>query len=94
MPTYEYECQACGYAFEELQTMTDPKLTKCPRCHKKKLARLIGRGSGMIFKGTGFYETDYKKKAAPAIEKKDSPKPAGTPAKAGPCCSGCSCHGK
>ena len=62
MPTYEYECQACGHAFEELQAMTDAKLTKCPKCHKNKLARLIGSGSGMIFKGSGFYETDYKKK--------------------------------
>ena len=76
MPTYQYECQACGHAFEELQGMTDAKLTKCPKCHKNKLARLIGGGSGMIFKGSGFYETDYKKKTAPAGDKKDSPKPA------------------
>jgi len=93
MPTYEYECQACGYAFEELQTMTDAKLKKCPKCHKNKLARLIGSGSGMIFKGSGFYETDYKKKAAPSTEKKDSPKTASTPAASSPC-SGCPCHGK
>ena len=89
MPTYEYECQACGHAFEELQGMTDAKLTKCPKCHKAKLARLIGGGSGMIFKGTGFYETDYKKKTAPASE---SPKPASTPKPAGSCGGGCACH--
>ncbi len=89
MPTYDYECQACGHVFEELQTMTDPKLTKCPKCHKKKLSRLIGSGSGMIFKGSGFYETDYKKKAAPTAEKKDSSKSAGTPAASGSCCAGC-----
>jgi len=53
MPTYQYECEACGHSFEELQSMTDAKLTKCPKCNKNKLARLIGSGSGMIFKGTG-----------------------------------------
>jgi putative FmdB family regulatory protein len=98
MPTYEYECQACGHAFEELQAMTDPKLMKCPKCHKKKLARLIGSGSGMIFKGSGFYETDYKKKPAPAGDKKDSSKPAAksaaspAPAPAAGCGGGCACH--
>jgi putative FmdB family regulatory protein len=92
MPTYEYECQACGHAFEELQAMMDAKLTKCPKCHKKKLARLISSGSGMIFKGTGFYETDYKKKTAPS-DKKDSSKPVSTPAPAaGSCGGGCACH--
>ena len=60
MPTYEYECDACGYAFEHLQSMTDKKLKKCPKCSKMKLHRLIGSGSGIIFKGTGFYETDFK----------------------------------
>jgi putative FmdB family regulatory protein len=64
MPTYEYECEACGHAFEMLQSMTDKKITKCPECKKNKLYRLIGRGSGVIFKGTGFYETDYKQKTA------------------------------
>jgi len=92
MPTYEYECSACGHAFEELQAMTDKKLNKCPKCGKNKLDRLIGGGSGMIFKGSGFYETDYKKKSAPASDKKDSPKPATTPAPAGGCGGGCSCH--
>lgn len=65
MPTYEYECSACGHAFEALQSMTEPKLTQCPKCKKNKLARLIGSGSGVIFKGTGFYETDYKRKSEP-----------------------------
>lgn len=87
MPTYEYECSACGHSFEELQTMTDAKLVKCPQCGKKKLARLIGSGSGMIFKGQGFYETDYKRKSAPATESKPVNKPA-----AAPCGGGCACH--
>jgi len=99
MPTYTYECQACGKAFDELQSMSDAKLTKCPKCHKNKLVRLIGGGSGMIFKGSGFYETDYKKKTAgpsekPAGDKKDSSKPASNPsaAPAASCGGGCTCH--
>lgn len=66
MPTYEYECADCGYAFEKLQSMTDKKLRKCPECGKFKLARLIGSGAGIIFKGTGFYETDFKTKSGPS----------------------------
>ena len=63
MPTYQYECDACNHAFEMLQSMTEAKIRKCPKCGKLKLSRLIGSGSGVIFKGTGFYETDYKKKS-------------------------------
>ena len=62
MPTYEYECDGCNHGFEMLQSMIDKKLTKCPECGQETLHRLIGSGSGIIFKGTGFYETDYKKK--------------------------------
>lgn len=62
MPTYEYECESCGHYFEELQSITDKKLKKCPKCQKLKLNRLIGSGSGIIFKGSGFFETDYKRK--------------------------------
>lgn len=87
MPTYQYECSACGHAFEELQSMTDPKLTKCPKCGKKKLDRLIGSGSGMIFKGTGFYETDYKKKTPSTSESAPA-----TPKASGGCGGGCACH--
>ena len=94
MPTYQYECEACGHEFEELQSMTAAKLTKCPKCKKNKLSRLIGSGAGMIFKGSGFYETGYKKKSAPASESKTETKPA-TPASkpsGGSCGGGCSCH--
>ena len=63
MPTYQYECGACEHVLEAFQSMTDKKLKKCPKCGKNKLQRLIGTGSGIIFKGSGFYETDYKKKA-------------------------------
>lgn len=62
MPTYEYECTKCGHKFEAFQSMTDKHLEKCPKC-KKKLKRLISSGSGIIFKGAGFYATDYRKKS-------------------------------
>ncbi len=60
MPTYDDLCQACGHAFELFQQMTAPVKKKCPECSKLKLQRLIGTGSGVIFKGGGFYETDYR----------------------------------
>ena len=62
MPTYDYVCDACDYAFEEFHSMTAPALKTCPECKKNALRRLIGTGAGIIFKGSGFYETDYKKK--------------------------------
>ena len=65
MPTYQYECDACDHSFEILQSMLDKKLKKCPQCGQDELHRLIGAGSGIIFKGSGFYETDYKKKESP-----------------------------
>ena len=61
MPTYDYACKACGHTFEELQSFSDPLLTKCPKCKKNKLERLFGGGGAIIFKGTGFYETDYRR---------------------------------
>ena len=72
MPTYTYECDACGHSFDTLQSMLDKKLRKCPECGKNKLIRLIGAGSGVIFKGTGFYETDYKRKTESKSETKST----------------------
>ncbi|CAN5713658.1 hypothetical protein BH11PLA1_BH11PLA1_10970 [soil metagenome] len=73
MPTYDYRCTACGAALEEFQSMTAPRLKKCPRCGKAALERLIGTGAAVIFKGGGFYQTDYRsdgyKKAAEADQK-------------------------
>jgi putative FmdB family regulatory protein len=70
MPTYDYRCDACGHTFEEFQSFSEEPLKQCPRCKKKKLQRLFGTGAGVIFKGSGFYETDYRsdsyKKAAKA----------------------------
>jgi len=77
MPTYEYECDACEHRFEELQSFSDEPLTKCPQCKKKKLRRLLGTGAAVIFKGSGFYQTDYRsesyKKAAQAEQEAAKP---------------------
>lgn len=72
MPTYEYECDACGHTFEEFQSMTAAPIKKCPECRKLKVRRKIGSGAGIIFKGSGFYETDYKRKSAPASSSESS----------------------
>lgn len=60
MPTYDYLCDACGYQFEEFQSIKAEPLRKCPQCKKLKLRRLISPGAGIIFKGSGFYITDYR----------------------------------
>lgn len=76
MPTYDYECDACGHAFELYQGINDPKQKKCPNCGKLKLRRLLGTGAAIVFKGSGFYQTDYRsesyKKAAAADKPSDS----------------------
>ena len=73
MPTYDYECDACGHKFEIFQKMSDKHLKKCPECKKNKLRRLIGAGAAVVFKGSGFYQTDYRsesyKKSAEADKK-------------------------
>ncbi len=61
MPTYDYVCDACDHAFEQWQSFHDDHLTTCPKCKKKKLRRLIGTGAAIVFKGSGFYETDYNR---------------------------------
>jgi putative FmdB family regulatory protein len=68
MPTYDYECDACGHEFELFQSISEPVKRKCPECGKPKLRRLFGTGAAVVFKGSGFYQTDYRsdsyKKAA------------------------------
>ncbi|MEO0126222.1 MAG: FmdB family zinc ribbon protein [candidate division WOR-3 bacterium] len=69
MPTYEYECNNCKYLFEVFQGINEPKIEKCPKCGGC-VRRLISGGAGLIFKGSGFYITDYKKTSLPKEEKK------------------------
>jgi putative FmdB family regulatory protein len=81
MPTYDYRCEACRHEFDVFQSITDAALKKCPKCGKGKLRRLIGAGAGIIFKGSGFYETDYKRsRAGGAGTASSSEKPADKPA--------------
>jgi len=77
MPHYDYQCKTCGQTFEVFQSMTEDKLTDCPLddC-AGQVKRLLGTGAGIIFKGSGFYETDFKDKKQPA--KKESPKKEST----------------
>lgn len=72
MPTYDYECQGCGHKLEVFQSITESVKKKCPKCGKSKLARLIGPGAGFLFKGGGFYLTDYRSQSYKAGEKADS----------------------
>ena len=71
MPTYDYECKACGHTFEKFQVITAPSIRKCPKCKKLKLRRLIGMGAGIIFKGSGFYQTDYRSESYRKAAEKD-----------------------
>lgn len=80
MPTYDYVCKECNHQFEAFQKMTDPHLKTCPHCGGE-VVRKIGLGAGMIFKGSGFYETDYKthaKKAKKTVETSNGNKKSNT----------------
>ena len=82
MPTYEYECAKCKKNFDVVQSIKAEPLTKCPTC-KGKIKRLVGTGSGIIFKGTGFYQTDYRSDGYKQKAKADTATPASsTPASA------------
>ena len=84
MPTYDYRCTACGHRFERFESINDDAAKACPKCGKKKAKRMLGTGAGLIFKGAGFYTTDYKKssggssggesKESKESEKKSEPK--------------------
>lgn len=73
MPTYEYKCDACGAAFERFQSIMAAPIKKCPTCGKNKVRRLIGMGAGLIFKGSGFYITDYRSEGYKDKAKADAP---------------------
>ena len=84
MPTYDYACQACGHEFEAFQSITAKTLRKCPECSKLRLKRLIGMGAGVIFRGSGFYETDYRSDSYRESAKADkADKDTGTKGKPG-----------
>ena len=80
MPTYDYQCLDCGDNFELFQSMSEKAVKTCPKC-KGKVKRLIGSGAGLIFKGSGFYATDYKKQSAASDANRQKP--------SSPACSGC-----
>ncbi len=91
MPTYDYQCAGCGHRFENFQAMSSKPLRKCPECGRPKLKRLIGPGGGLLFKGSGFYITDYRSdsyKSAASSDSTSAPSTAKksddpTPSKAG-----------
>jgi putative FmdB family regulatory protein len=73
MPTYDYECQACKHRFELFQSIKADPIKKCPECGKLKVKRLLGTGGALIFKGSGFYQTDYRSESYKAGEKSAAP---------------------
>jgi putative FmdB family regulatory protein len=80
MPTYEYHCDACEHHFDEFQSINDKPLKKCPQCRKPKLRRIFGTGAAILFKGSGFYQTDYRSESykASAKAEQEATKPAST----------------
>lgn len=89
MPTYEYRCGACGHEFERFQRISDDPIRECPACGKEEAERLISTGGGIVFKGPGFYATDYRKESSPSGKRRSAEsggdaegKPAGEEKKA------------
>ncbi len=86
MPTYEYQCRECGFELEEFQSITETPLVHCPKCKTDNLVRILGSGVNLIFKGSGFYLTDYKKSGTSSAppdkkKKKEKPQPPSPPKK-------------
>ncbi len=85
MPTYEYQCQKCGHRFSEFQRIVDPPIKNCPKCRKRNcVEQIISGGSGLIFKGSGFYTTDYKGKNASSAPTKPADSAPAKPADQSP----------
>src|SRR5262245_4791654 len=78
MPTYEYQCDACDHNFDEFQSINDKPLKKCPQCGKNKLRRVFGAGAAVLFKGSGFYQTDYRSESYQKAAKADQEAPKST----------------
>jgi len=72
MPTYEYQCDGCQHNFDDFQGINDKPLRKCPKCGKSKLRRVFGTGAAILFKGSGFYQTDYRSESYKAGAKAES----------------------
>ena len=81
MPTYEYECDGCGHRFDEFQSFKDEQLKTCPKCGKDTLRRLFGTGAAILFKGSGFYETDYRSESYKKAAKADQDSSSGSTSK-------------
>ena len=81
MPTYEYQCNACQHNFDEFQSFSDKPLKKCPKCGKSKLRRVFGIGAAVIFKGSGFYQTDYRSESYKAGAKAEESAKSGSSGK-------------
>jgi len=77
MPTYDYKCKSCGHRFEVFQSMKEAPKRKCPECGKNSLERLIGTGGAIIFKGSGFYQTDYRSESYKKAAESEKPKSDG-----------------
>lgn len=77
MPTYDYECEECGHTFELFQAISEPVKRKCPECGKLRLRRLFGTGAAVVFKGSGFYQTDYRSESYKKAAEKDKKPSAG-----------------
>src|SRR5688572_32383723 len=73
MTTYDYVCDACEHEFELFQSISEPLKRKCPECGKLKLRRLFGTGAAVVFKGSGFYQTDYRSESYKKAAEKDKP---------------------
>jgi putative FmdB family regulatory protein len=83
MPTYDYECGACGHAFELFQAITAKPVRKCPSCGRPRAKRLIGTGAGVLFRGSGFYQTDYRSDGYKQKAKAEKESAGGTTTKSG-----------
>ena len=85
MPTYDYVCKSCGHQFERFQSITAQPIRECPKCEKRSVRRVITAGAGVIFKGSGFYQTDYRSKSYQEAAKKDSPEKGKSSTEASTC---------